>query len=424
MLSLENRNFMEGFIRRREPLYKETIEGLTAQVSYRSLDGNSKLEFGVYSNSILRHPIFFLLSNEELAQIEYNLLPYTAIVKYVYQKVGVSPENVKEINKKHTFFYFLIKKGLSTKEKEIRKKLVSEEYEKIIEEYSKKIGRNTRKLFIPFYISTLIILLQSGNPYLLLPWLSTFAPYYLLTELSYKLKDRRISDIIRKASLIYLVSTDPIGTMKAMLEFEVGGSILGALIERGWKYFPKNVRKGIDASEKFLSGIKVGKFDEREIREELYEDSKMIRSGLPNLVFERFREDVENGIIEVEDAREIQRKPFSLGYWERRKVAELRGSNLEIVDKEYIKKLARIEGMPLKDFENLIRRRPWEFLRIDVDRYGNVVFAKDVIGVYPIKRPYGLRKGVEMKEIEACYLGIHGSDLFTSIFEEYGVTFH
>ena len=97
--------------------------------------------------------------------------------------------------------------------------------------------------------------------------------------------------------------------------------------------------------------------------------------------------DVDNGIIEVENAREIQRNPSSLGYWEKRKVLEKRGSKLEIVDKRYVRKLASIQGMFLDDFENLILRRPYEFLRIDVDRNGNTVYTKDVTGIYPIERP-------------------------------------
>jgi len=127
--------------------------------------------------------------------------------------------------------------------------------------------------------------------------------------------------------------------------------------------------------------------------------------------------DVDNGIIEVENAREIQRNPSSLGYWEKRKVLEKRGSKLEIVDKRYVRKLASIQGMFLDDFENLILRRPYEFLRIDVDRNGNTVYTKDVTGIYPIERPNGLRKGIEMKE-EACYLSIYNAYLYTSIFKK------
>ena len=92
MLSHESKKFIMGFNGRGEPFYKETIEGLTAQISYRSLDEKSKIEFGVYSYSIARHPIFFLLSNEELALIERNLPPYPSIVRHVYEKVGISYE--------------------------------------------------------------------------------------------------------------------------------------------------------------------------------------------------------------------------------------------------------------------------------------------------------------------------------------------
>jgi len=422
MLSRESKNFIRGFNRRAEPIYKETIEGLTAQISYRSLDEKSRMEYGVYSGFIVGHPTFFLLSNEELALIERNLPPYPSIVKYVYKKVGISYEGVEEMSKKRNLLYSLVNRRIATKKKEIKQKLVSEEYEKIMKEYSKQISRKMRKVFIPFYLSSSIILLQivlqTGNPYLLLPWLSTVAPYYLFTELSYKLKDRKISNAIQKTCSIYYFSTNPIGATQSMLKFGVGSSLFGTTIEKGWRYIPKSVRKSIDASEKFLSGIKVGKFDEREIREELYENSKAILSSLPDKVFDKFREDIDNGIIEVENPREILREPFSFGYWERRKVLEKRGDKWEIVDKRYVRKLAGIQGMFLDDFENLILRRPYEFLRIDVDRNGNIVYAKDVIGIYPIKRPYGLRKGIEMKEIEACYLGIYHNYLYASILKE------
>ena len=410
-------NFPNSFTRRTEPIYRETIEALTAHISYRSLDKKSKTEYGAYSDSILRHPIFFMFSDEELALIEQSLPPYPSIVRYAYEKAGISLEEVEEMARKRNLLYSLLDRRLGAKKKELREKLVGEEYEKIVEEYSKRISRNMRKVFVPLYLWTsLVILLQTRNPYFLLAWLSTIAPYYALTELSYKIKDRKVSDAIRKASLIYYFSTRPIGAIQSMLEFGVGGSLFGIMIERGWRYLPKSVRKGVDACEKFLSGIKVGKFDEREIREELYEYSKLVLSSLPHRVFDRFREDVDSGVIEVEDAREIQRSPFSLGYWERRKVLEQRGNQLEIVDKGYVRKLASIHGMFLEDFENLILRRPYEFLRIDVDRNGNIVFTKDVIGIYPLERPYGLRKGVEMKEIEACYLGIHHGYLYASIF--------
>ena len=422
MLSHESKNFIIGFNRRAEPIYRETIEELTAQISYRSLDEKSKMEYGAYSGFIVGHPIFFLLSNEELALIERNLPPYPSIVRYVYEKVGISYEDVKEINKKRNLLYSLVNRRLAANKKEIRQKLVSEEYEKIMNEYSKRISKGIKKVFIPLYLSSSIIflqtVLQTGDPYFLLPWLSTIAPCYLLAELSYKIKDRKVSDAIRKTSLIYYFSTRPIGAIQFILEFKVLSSLLGEMIEKGWKYLPKTIRKGIDASEKFLSGVKVGKFDEREIREELYENSKAVLSSLPNKVFDRFREDLDNGIIEIENAREIQRRPFSFGYWKRRKVLERRGNKWEIVDKEYVRKLASIQGMFLEDFESLILRRPYEFLRIDVDRNGNIVYTKDVIGVYPIERPYGLRKGVEMKEIEACYLGIYHTYLCASTLKE------
>jgi len=419
MLPQKSKNFILGFNRRREAVYRETIEGLTAQVSYRSLDKKHKMEYGVYSDSILRHPIFFLLSNDELALIEQNLPPYPAIVRYVYEKVGISYEDVEEIFKKRNLLRSLFDRKLVAKKKEIKEKLVTEEFEKIMREHSKQNMRNMRKVFMPLYLSSLAILsqtvLQTGNPYLVLSWLSTMAPYYLLTELSYKLKDKKLSGIINNLSLIYYISIHPIRSIQSMLEFGFGSSLLGKMVEKEWKYLPKTFRKTIDVSGKFLSGIKVEKFDEREIRKELYENSKSILSSLPAKVFDKFREDVDNGIIEVENAREIQRKPFSLGYWERRKVLERREDKWGIVDKEYVRKLASIYGMFLEDFENLIIRRPYEFLRIDVDKNGNVVFTKDIIGIYPIKRPYGLRRGIEMKEIEACYLGIYHNLIMTSL---------
>jgi len=375
------------------------------------------MEYAVYSGFVVRHPIFFHLSNEELAIVERNLPPYPSIVRHVCKKVGISYEDVEEISKKRNLIYSLFNRRIAEKRKEIRQKLRSEEYEKIRKEYSKQSSRKMRKIFIPLYLSSAITILQSGNPYYLVPWLSILAPYYLLTELSYKINDREIYSAIRKVSSIYYFSINP-RVIKFSLEFQFISSIARAMIRRWWKYFPKSVKKAIDSSEKFLSGIKIGKFNEREIREELYENSKAILSSLPNEVFDKFREDIENGIIEVVNVREIQKRPFSLGYWERRKVLERRGNKWEIVDKEYVRKLASIHGMFLEDFENLIIKRPYEFLRIVVDRNGNIVYTKDVIGIYPIKRPYGLRKGVEIKEIEACYLGIYHNYLYASIFEK------
>ena len=81
--------------------------------------------------------------------------------------------------KRRNLLYSLVNRRIAAKNKEVRRKLVSGEYEKIMKEYSKSITRKTRKLFIPFYLWTaLLILLKMGNPYFLLPWLSTIIPYY------------------------------------------------------------------------------------------------------------------------------------------------------------------------------------------------------------------------------------------------------
>ena len=136
--------------------------------------------------------------------------------------------------KRRNLLYSLVNRRIAAKNREIRRKLVSGEYEKIMKEYSKSITRKTRKLFIPFYLWTaLLILSKTGDPYFLLPWLPTIIPYYTLTELSYNLKDRKISDAIQKTSLVYYFSTNPIGAIQSMLEFGVGSSLLGKMVERG-----------------------------------------------------------------------------------------------------------------------------------------------------------------------------------------------
>jgi hypothetical protein len=364
-------------------------------------------------------PIFFNLSEEDLAMVESSLPPYQQILTHVYEKKGISEQDLmlssKRISRTPLFniFSHLRKDWKEIKEasERIKRKIITEEFEEILFERSKKLSIGFRKLAIPIYsITTPLLYLKTSDLLLTMLWLSSILPYYTLTYASYLAKNRKISNYLRKAATCYILAKNPIASFQSMLEFGFGAPLAGSLIEKAWPYLPKSLRKTIDISEKFLSGIKIKAFDEREIREELYEASKRIKTSLPSCILEEFRDKIENGSIEIENPRKALFIPFSLGYHDREVVLEREGSGWKIVDKNYVGMLAQKEGKFLEEFEREITKKPWGYLNFDF-KEGKPVFCKDVICMYNFKND-GLRRGVALKETEACLLGLYANNLF------------
>jgi hypothetical protein len=411
-----SKNFLHAYFKRENPNYKKTIEALTSQISYISLPKEERKDYAVYSQAL--DPIFFNLSEGDLAMIESSLPPYQQILRYVYKKKGISEEDLTLSSKKISKFpFFSVLSHLKKDWKEIKEaseriknKIITEEFEEILLDRSKKLSIGFRKLSIPIYsITTPLLYLKTSDPSLTAVWLSSSLLYYSLTYASYSVENKKVSNYLRKAATCYILAKNPVAFSQSMLEFGLGAPLAGSLIEKAWPYLPKSFRKAIDVSEKFLSGIKTKPFDEREIREELYGASKRIKTSLPNYILEEFRDKIENGSIKIENPRETLFTPFSLGYHQREIVLEKEGSKWKIVDGDYVRKLAQKEGKFLEDFEREITRRPWKYLSFDFkDR--KPVYCKDVICMYYFKND-GLRRGVALKETEACLLGLYANEL-------------
>jgi hypothetical protein len=305
--------YLNAYLNRENPPYKKTIEGLTFQISFNSLSKAETTDYAIYAQAL--DPIFFNLSQEELGRIELLLPPYSEIVEYVYKKKGIDEEDLMLLTNKISRLPFLgilshfreDWRRIEEASKRVRSKIIKEEFEEILAERSKKLAMSLRKLAIPLYTTTgAILYIKTLNPFLVGVWLSSILPYYSLTYASYLTKNRKISNYLRKATTFYAIAQNPLGFSQSMMEFGIGAPLAGSLVEKAWPYLPKNIRKMIDVSEKFLSGIKLKPFDEREIRAELYEASKSLKTSLPGYVVEKFREKIEDSLsIKVENPREI-----------------------------------------------------------------------------------------------------------------------
>ena len=156
-------------------------------------------------------------------------------------------------------------------------------------------------------------------------------------------------------------------------------------------------------------GNKKRNFNEKEIREELYN----IKINSPNIsksIEEKYRERIDNGLIEIENPAETLLNPYSISYWRRRIVAIPEGRELKIVDKEYIRKLAQKEGMPVDEFiERRLKKIPDEYLGYGIYNE-RLVYVKDVIGILPSKSS-GLLHALAHKEGYLIMLAMKSDDI-------------
>ena len=83
------------------------------------------------------------------------------------------------------------------------------------------------------------------------------------------------------------------------------------------------IRKVLDKSEKFLSGVKAKKFDEKEIRNLLYDVPNEIKTYVPSSSIESYKDGIENRFIKVEDPRENLEEAYVLGYHKREEVIKV-----------------------------------------------------------------------------------------------------
>jgi len=389
-----NEQYLFSYLNREKPEFTKTIEALTAQRAYNSLPKELKLEYAVHSASL--DPIFFKI---DLNWIEKNLPPYSLIVKK-YIEENLSIEELEEV------------KGKPRKLRKLLAKTMPREWIEIQEEYSKQLWYDFRKLVIPVYILGIAsTYLTTGNPYSLLYWASGIIPYYALKILAYKTKNRRTSKYLNSIATVYFLGRFGVSAVLSAIEFGYLAPLIGRQLEKIWPYLPKKARRALDLIEKRLSGIKLKEFDEKEIVDSLLQVPKAVQHKIPRKAVEKYLEELENGLIEVENPRKLLYKPFILSY-HRRRVVVRRG---KIVDKDFIRKLARIEGTFIKEMERKVEREPWKYLGVDLINE-EVVWVRDIIGIYPVAKR-GLLEGIIRKEGYACLLG-KKADLISRILEE------
>lgn len=450
--------FLNGYFKRSDPLYKRTIESLTAQISYKSLLSINKeyaKEFGVFSGAL--NPIFFHLSPQELSEVELSLPPYPLIMRHVYEKLEISGEDLKlseawkELASRKIYnlplvdIIFATSSRLKKDWREMREanervnnKIITEEFREILDGYSQRYFSVSRKTMIPVYgITALSFYLKTFDLGIEVAYLLSILTYNFLSSLKYgsNEKRKRLSKIsfpiraITSSSIgayIYSKTVDlPLiatyfftvflpSYLEAGIEYKEASKV-GELIEKAWPYLPKIFRKVIESLDAGLWGRKIDQFDERDIREELYEASKNIKTSLPNGILEEFRRRLEDGVsIQIENPSEKLVIPFALGYHRRKIILEKEGEEWKIRNKEYIRRLAQKCGMFVQDFEREIEKRPGDFLVLDF-KGEKPVYCVDVIGMYNFENE-GLRKGVAFKEAEACLLGLRANELVNELY--------
>ena len=376
----EEDRFSFAMLYSNHPLFKQTIEGLSALKAYNFLSDEKKLEYGLISSSL--NPIFLSFNKEEVDFVEKNLPPFPILIQEVFKRRGVSEEEIEMLNKPLPKNPFERRKLIKEKN-EIYEKygLIPEEWKSFEKIYREKIWKESRKLIYSLYfLTSLELYLATENPFSSLIYLLSFPiPYQLLRYASSKISSKRTRKYLNNAISLYYFIRSPTSAVISTLEFGLGAPLLSKYLEKAWLYLPKSLRKFLYESQIHLSGIKKKKFDEREIRENLY-NIKIDSQNIPKAAIERFKEDVDNGTIEIENPEETLFNPYSVSYWRRRVVAIPEGRKLKIVDKDYVRKLAQKEGMFLEDFEKKLEAIPSRYLGYGLYK-GKLVYVKDIIGI-------------------------------------------
>jgi hypothetical protein len=376
----EEDRFLMGWLNSKIPSFNKTIEGLSAYRAYQSLPREEKMRYAEYSSYLF--DAFFLLPEEKIGFIERNLPPYEYIAEMVWEGKNLTDEEREILTKKIPKNPLKAIRLAKNKEEILRRHgLISEEYQSILEKQRESEWSDTRKLLALFYAATsLELYLSTGNPMTPLIYLASFPlPYQTIKYISRKIPNKRVRDYVDKLSYLYLVAKSPVGTMLSLAEFGFVAPLISKTIEKAWysDYFPDLLRKAIYETQIRISGIKPRNFDEREMREKLY-NIKIDSPNIPKSAVERFKDEVEDGLIEIEDPRKVLLDPWALSWFRRRIVAVQEGSSIRIVDKDFVKKLASKEGISEREIEKI----PTKYLGVD---YWNdkLAYTRDLIGILP-----------------------------------------
>jgi hypothetical protein len=381
--SNENGRFSWAILNSNTSIFKMTIEGLGAFKAYASLPSEEqKAQYAVHSSHL--NPLFFALTKEEIERVERELPPYPLLLQMVYNDRRISKEEIEFLNQKPPKNPIKAREIQKIKEKIFRKyELLSKEWDKISRESEKMLWKCFRKIILPFYaINSLQVYLLTQNLIPLVTYLLSFPiPYQLLKYCTYKISNIKIRKCINNLLTLYFFLKSPVGASVSTLEFGFGAPLASAAIEKIWQYLPEVARRGIYKTGNWFSGIKKGKFDEEEIRKALY-DIKIDSNVIPKDVIERFKTQIEDGTIEIEDPSKVLLKPYALSWWRRKVVAIPEGKEIRIIDKSFIRKLAQKEGAPLEEFEKKIKKFPYQYLGFGL--YDNkLVYTRNLIGILP-----------------------------------------
>ncbi|MEM0333228.1 MAG: hypothetical protein QXX30_02055 [Candidatus Aenigmatarchaeota archaeon] len=406
-IEIDDLKFMLSFLNSRYPIFGETIERLSAYKAYESLPKEEKLEFGLYSEEL--DPLFFVLDKDFIDWIEKTLPPYPTIVSNLYNKKGLKSEEIEIMTKRS--INPITNYRVGKKKRDIIKKygLISEEFEKVNQKIQERRWKAIRNTMIPLYgISAASIMIYTKDPVSsLLSWLPFPILFNLGRYITFKTENRKIKNFIDRSLTAALIASSPESYIRVILEFGVGAPLLSYSIEKLWPYVPRSFKKFFYNLQLKSSGIKTKKFDEKEVRNLLY-NVNISSENIPNYLFEEYKNQIENGIIEVEDPRKTLISTYGLSYYRRKKVASLEGNEVKIIDNEYVKKLAQIEGTFLKDFENRLKRYPTKYLGVSV-LDDKIYFVRDIIGILPSQ----IESGLAYKEAYCCLLGKKSDNIFS-----------
>jgi hypothetical protein len=376
----EEGKFSLGILYSNTSIFEKTLEGLSAFKAYKSLpEENERIKYGSLSSI---DPLFLSLHKEEIDWIEREIPPYPILIQEIFRRRGISKEELEVLNQKPSRNPFKRKK--IEKEKIFQKYgLISEDWKKMNEEYRYKVWKGVRKIVSFCYIPTSLgIYISTSDPIATISWLLSFPiPYSFLRYISFKIPKEKIRKRIDSIFTWYFFARSPIYTPLSILEFGWIAPLLARKIEENWLSLPDFLKKGIYKTHNWLSGVKTEKFDEREIRGALY-DIKVDSPSIPNWIVEEYKQRIDNKIIEIEDPSKTLLHPYSLSYWRRKVVAIPKGKELEIVDKDYVRKLAQIEGIPLEAFKRKLEALPSKYLGYSLHE-GRLVYARDIIGILP-----------------------------------------
>jgi len=404
----------------RKPEFQATIEGISAKKAYERLPKDEAIEFASYSSSL--HPVFLRLSEEDEELVERTLLPFPLInqlvLKEKMEELSVEEANIlrKFLSKRLYRLPLVGSLAKLTPEYRKAKKIMekcgltpSEEEMEIKDAVARKLWRGSRAIFLPAYLSSIAYRYISTHSIgaALLPFAFGILPYWGLKIASDKAANRRVRSALGSIATLYFFGRFGLSGIVSSVSYGIGASVFSRLIEKAWPYMPWIARKTLYESGNYLSGLKNEGFDEKEIREKLLEVSF---DAFPEEIVETYKRDLEDGLIELEDASSKLLFP-AIGYSRRRIV--VRGN--QIVDESYVKKLAERRGVFVDKIRREIEESPWRYLGIDV-KGDEVVFVRDIIGIRSCK----IIDGLIAKEAYACLTARKADEIGRGVIEYCG----